>query len=75
MSAAPPKIDWSPFTWPIDQTITCRCGESFRAHAKFSVQEDGTGIFSQSPCPACRSYGPHAKSAGEPELMTIGGTR
>lgn len=73
MSTEAPKIDWSAFTWPIDQTITCRCGELFRAHAKFSNQEEGPGVFSQIPCPSCRSYGPHARSEGDPKSFTIGG--
>lgn len=74
MSLQPPKIDWAPFTWPIDQTITCQCGELFRAHGKFSNQEEGPGIFSKTPCPACSSYGPHVRSHGDPERFVIGGS-
>jgi hypothetical protein len=67
-----PPIDWSPFDKYPEDTVTCGCGAVFRSHGKYVI---GTGLVSRKPCPGCNGAQLIRSLRGDPELMTIGGSK
>ena len=72
MGLVEPTIDWTPFDKYPEDTATCACGVVFRSHGKYVV---GRGLISRKPCPGCNGAQSIRALHGDPEPMTIGGSK
>jgi hypothetical protein len=66
-----PDIDWSPFDAMGEQTLTCRCGATYRSHAKAIYGGLNKGIHARKPCPGCGESNGIIRASTDPEPMTI----
>jgi hypothetical protein len=58
-------IDWTPYDKWSEDTVTCRCGTTFRSHAKATFDDGKPAITSRKPCPTCGATSGHVKAQGE----------
>lgn len=65
------EIDWSPFDKYSEDTCTCRCGATFRSHAKSVLDGETLRLRSRKPCPACGRDDNLGRICADPEYMTI----
>lgn len=66
-----PEIDWAAFDGQPEQTLTCRCGTTFRSHAKIIYGGPDQGIHPRRACPSCGQFRDIYRSSTDPETMTI----
>lgn len=66
MNEQMPDIDWSEFTWPENNTVTCaNCHQVYRSHAKY--QE---GLWAKKECPVC-GFHKLCGAQSDPEEMSL----
>ena len=64
-------FDWSKIEQYPKQTIECRCGAVFRAHARYSLIEGS--VVTKEPCPGCGSFNTVRAARSDPEVWSVGG--
>jgi hypothetical protein len=69
------SIDWAVFDKYPEATCTCRCGVSFRSHAKaVQVMTDSVSVFvlvARKPCTGCGACDDLRSARSDPELVTL----
>lgn len=66
-----PEVDWSAFDAFPKSICRCRCGFSFRSHAKYVMT---FGLVTRTECLGCKRKDNVWSVIGEPETMTIKGS-
>lgn len=62
-----PPVNWTPFDYPINNTVTCwECKTKYRSHAKWQ----GGAMWARTPCPECRCQR-LSRCTSDPESMTV----
>jgi hypothetical protein len=65
-------IDWTIFDQYPENTVTCRCGVSYRSHTKMDVGDDRKlHLHCRKPCPACGSTIDPRRASSDPETRVI----
>jgi hypothetical protein len=64
-------IDWSGFDDLPELTCTCRCGASFRSHARTVQLPRGWSLIARKACPNCGGVD-MGRASSDVERMTIG---
>jgi hypothetical protein len=67
------EIDWSSFDRFSESTCFCRCGQTFRSHAKLvtAASKLTMRLVTRKPCPSCGKDDDCKRVEDDPEVWSI----